>query len=123
MKKVNITIKREQTFEIQIDDSKIDSEVIKSWSEHMWDLTEQPESLYGYCERQCEDSDFPYVNLAQSIAYAIFVNESDYIECLRFQNITPNELFTPSRDLDYPIHYICVDSADTEYEFNSCETI
>lgn len=122
MKKVRLTIKTERTFDFEFDETKIDKEFIDAWSEHISDIREDPESFRCYMEEMLPESMFPFVNLAESIAYAIHENDADHIEGLRFQDITENELFTPERDPEVAVYFKRNGYLETEYELDLDET-
>ena len=42
MKKIRLTIRTEQEFEIEIDDTTITEEFIKAWSKYIFDLHTEP---------------------------------------------------------------------------------
>lgn len=122
MKKVRLTIKTERTFDFEFDETKIDKEFIDAWSEHISDIRTDPESYRGYMDEMLPEAMFPFVNLAESIAYAIHVNDDDHIEGLRFQDITENELFTPERDPEVAVYFKRDGYLETEYELDLDET-
>ena len=116
MTKIRLTIRTEQEFEIEIDDSKINKEFIEAWSKHIFDLHTQPEGTYY--STKVDEKHWPHLNLAENIAYNIFVNDADHVEGLKFQNVTSSELFTPTPDPGIPIHYKRLGYMETEYEYD-----
>lgn len=122
MKKVSITIKTERTFNFEFDDTKIDQQFIDAWSEHISDIRKDPESYRHYMDEMLPESMFPFVNLAESIAYAIHQNDADHLEVLRFQDITENALFTPQRDPEVAVYFERIGRIETEYELDLDET-
>lgn len=119
MKKVTVTVKREQTYTIEFDENKIDGEFIKSWSESITDITEEPDEICMQDLESVDESDYPYLNLAKSIAYNIMVNDCDYIEGLEFQHVIDSDIITiePDRE-NYAVWYEQAGYPDTEYEFD-----
>lgn len=122
MKKVSITIKTERTFNFEFDDTKLDQKFIDAWCEHISDITKDPESVRHYMEEMLSESMYPFINLAESIAYAIHQNDADHLEGLRFQDITENALFTPQRDPEVAVYFERVGGIETEYELDLDET-
>ncbi|MDR2913456.1 MAG: hypothetical protein LBV74_01240 [Tannerella sp.] len=119
MKKVNLTIRTERTFSIEFDETKINKKFIEAWSKGISDIREEPAEISCYCiDLDISEDDYPYLNLAKSIAYAIHVNESDNLEGLGFQDITKNELFSTEVDNDIPVHYERIGYLEDDYEFD-----
>lgn len=116
MKKIHLTIRTEQEFEIEIDDTKIDSKFIEAWSKHVFDLHTEPEGRYY--STKVDEKHWPYLNLAENIAYNIFVNDADHVEGLKFQNITPSEILIRTPNPDIPVHYKRLGYTETEYEYD-----
>lgn len=119
MKKVTITVKREQTYTIEFDENKIDSEFIKAWSAGITDITEEPDEICMQDIESVDESNYPYLNLAKQVAYNIMVNDCDYIEGLEFQHVVDNDIITiePDRE-NYAVWYELSGYPETEYEFD-----
>ncbi|MEG2276655.1 MAG: hypothetical protein RSA53_05400 [Odoribacter sp.] len=119
MKKVTITIRREQTYAIEIDDSKLDKQFIDAWSKYMTDITDEPNELCMDDIERVGENNYPYLNLAKEIAYNVMVNECDYVEGLKFQHVVDNDIITIAPDREnYSVWYEQVGYPDTEYEFD-----
>lgn len=116
MKKVRLTIRTEQEFEIEIDDTTINEEFIESWSNYIFDLRTEPDGT-SYSTK-VDKKHWPYLNLAENIAYNIFVNDADHVEALEFQDITPSEFITRTPDPNIPVHYKRLGHMETEYEYD-----
>lgn len=120
MKKVTLTIKREQTYTIEFDENKLNKEFIEEWSKYITDITEEPEELSCYVvDHNITEGDYPYLNLAKSVAYNVMVNDCDHIEGLEFQHVMDNDFMTikPDRE-NYAAWYEQIGYPDTEYEFD-----
>lgn len=119
MKKVTVTVKREQTYTIEFDENKIDNKFIEAWSKYMTDITGEPDEL---CLQELEsvgENNYPYLNLAKEVAYNVMVNECDYVEGLQFQRIVDNDVLTIAPDREnYAVWYEQAGYPDTEYEFD-----
>lgn len=122
MKKVRMTIKTERTFDFLFDETKIDQEFIDAWDKHITDIKGEPESYSRWMGGSLPESMFPFVNLAENIAFAIHENDADHIEGLRFQDVTETEFYTPAKDPEIPIYYVHVNGLETEYELDLDET-
>lgn len=119
MKKVTVTVKKEQTYTIEFDENKIDSEFIKAWSESITDITKEPDEVYSDCLEAFGEENYPYLNLAKEVAYNVMVNDCEYIEGLKFQHVVDNDIITISPDREnYAVWYEQVGYPDTEYEFD-----
>lgn len=116
MKKIRLTIRTEQEFEIEIDDTKIDEKFIAAWDKYVFDLHTEPAGTYN--STKVDKKHWPYLNLAENIAYNIFVNNTDHVEALEFQDLTPNEILTRTPDPQIPVYYKRLGYMETEYEYN-----
>jgi len=123
MKKVRVTIKREQTFDIEFNDKNLDDKFIEEWGKYMFDLKEPPEDAPYFYEDDTDEKDYPFLNLANAIAYQIAENDADNLEGLKFQDITPNEFNLNKKDPDISVHYKRIGYMDTEYEYDLQESI
>ena len=117
-----MTIKTERTFDFYFDETKLDQEFIEAWDKHITDIKGEPESCHHYMDEILPESMYPFVNLAENIAYAIHENDADHIEALRFQDITKNEFFTPKKDPEVPVYFERVYPLEAEYELDLDET-
>ena len=123
MKKITLTIRREQTYTIEIDDNKLDKQFVDAWSEHITDITDEPDEL---CLDELEsvgENNYPYLNLAKQVAYNVMVNDCDYVEGLQFQHVMDTDIITiePDRE-NYAVWYEQIGYPDTEYEFDMDNT-
>lgn len=116
MKKVTITIKTERTFEVQFNEQMLNEEWIQNWNEHIFCINGEPKWMMWPEQERVNESDYPFLNLAESVAFALHENQDDRVEMLRFQNITENELFEVKKDPSYPVHYKRIGRLETEYE-------
>lgn len=118
MKKVTLTVKREQTFEIQFDEKKIDGAFLRAWEDGInRELFCEPYEIL-YAREDFSKSDFPYINLAKSIAYQIAEYDANHLEGLQFQNMTPNEFVSRKKDNDIPVQYIQRGYMDVDFELD-----
>ena len=117
MKKIRLTIKREVSLDIEFDDTKLDQEWIKNWSDYISNLNQEPDGFsYATVPEDIPDESIPFFNLAEQVGCAVVVNQVDYVEGLRVYPICYKEI-NPKRDAETAVFYKIIGD-DTEYEFD-----
>ena len=105
------------SLDIEFDDTKLDQEWIKNWSDYISNLNQEPDGFsYATVPEDISDESIPFFNLAEHVGYAVVVNQDDHVEGLQFYP-TYYKGINPERDAETAVFYEITED-DTEYEFD-----
>jgi len=112
MKAIEVTIKSEKTYLVEIDETVIDKEFIDEFCKYFHDVKNVPQGLWN---ESIKEEDFPYLNFAQDVAYM----QSEYDSDVEGLPELHNKLYTHrlKEGETYPVQFKEI-STDFEYEFN-----
>ncbi len=115
MKKVNIKISVIREYSIEFDENVVNQELIDNYNQYFSNISQEPDSLKAWDETDSEN--YPYMNLAETIAYqqALYDN-------LDIEGLPEVALKSTLKKDTAPIIVNCEDS-DEEYEcdINECD--
>lgn len=114
MKIIEVTIKSEKTYLVEIDETVINQEIIDDFSKYMYDIKDIPSGL-SWNRNGIEEKDYPYFHFAQDVAYM----QSEYESDVEGLPVLHNKAYTHRlvEGVIPPIQFKEL-SEDFEYEFN-----
>ena len=105
-KKVTVTITRTKEYEIIFDTDQVNKEFFTAWEEHMDDtIFDEPLEVEDSIQDVIDEKDYPYLNLAKSIAHQHSEYDSERLDFISFSRTELPIMYTPRK-------------SNFEYEFN-----
>jgi len=117
MKTIEVTIKSEKIYTVEIDETVINQDFIDHFCKYFHDVKQTPAGLYNtsYDDEDIKEEDYPYLNFAEDIAYM----QSEYDSDVEGLPLLHNKFYTYKlKNGEIPPIQFMEESEDFEYEFN-----